>query len=76
MYAMSLDGILPAAFKRKDEKRDVLTVSLTVFAAICVIVLFFADRFDQILSFSIFLDSIGRQPLRAPSSFLRKRTKL
>ena len=59
MYAMSLDGILPKAFKKKDEKKDVLTVSLTVFAAICVIVLFFADRFDQILSFTIFLDSIG-----------------
>ena len=28
MYAMSLDGILPAAFKKKDEKKDVLTVSL------------------------------------------------
>jgi len=75
MYAMSLDGILPAAFKRKDEKRDVLTVSLTVFAAICVIVLFFADRFDQILSFSIFLDSIGMATSAGALFFLRKRTK-
>jgi APA family basic amino acid/polyamine antiporter len=75
MYAMSLDGILPAAFKRKDEKKDVLTVSLTVFAAICVIVLFFADRFDQILSFSIFLDSIGMATSAGAIFFLRKRTK-
>lgn len=75
MYAMSLDGILPKAFKRKDEKRDVLTVSLTVFAAICVIVLFFADRFDQILSFTIFLDSIGMATSAASIFILRRRTK-
>ncbi|MEP6467878.1 MAG: APC family permease [Parafilimonas sp.] len=52
MFAMSEDGILPAAFKKKNEKRDVLTISLTVFAAMCIIVLFFADKFDQILSFN------------------------
>jgi APA family basic amino acid/polyamine antiporter len=75
MYAMSLDKILPAAFRRKDEKRDVLTISLTVFAGICVIVLFFADRFDQILSFSIFLDSIGMATSAGAIFFLRKRTK-
>jgi APA family basic amino acid/polyamine antiporter len=75
MYAMSLDGILPAAFKKKDEKKDVLTVSLTVFAAICVIVLFFADKFDQILSFTIFLDSIGMATSAASIFILRKRTK-
>jgi APA family basic amino acid/polyamine antiporter len=75
MYAMSLDGILPKAFKKKDEKKDVLTVSLTAFAAICVIVLFFADRFDQILSFTIFLDSIGMATSAGAIFFLRKRTK-
>lgn len=75
MYAMSLDGILPAAFKKKDEKKDVLTISLTVFAAICVVVLFFADRFDQILSFTIFLDSIGMATSAGAIFFLRKRTK-
>ncbi|HVX26461.1 MAG TPA: APC family permease [Parafilimonas sp.] len=75
MYAMSLDGILPAAFKKKDEKKDVLTVSLTVFAGICVIVLFFADRFDQILSFTIFLDSIGMATSAGAIFILRKRTK-
>ena len=75
MYAMSLDGILPAAFKKKEEKKDVLTVSLTAFAAICVIVLFFADRFDQILSFTIFLDSIGMATSAGAIFILRKRTK-
>jgi APA family basic amino acid/polyamine antiporter len=75
MYAMSEDGILPAAFKKKDTKRDVLTVSLTVFAAICIIVLFFADRFEKILSFTIFLDSIGMATSAATIFVLRKRTR-
>lgn len=75
MYAMSEDGVLPAAFRRKSEKKNVLTVSLTVFAAICVVVLFFAERFDQILSFTIFLDSIGMATSAASIFILRKRTK-
>jgi len=75
MYAMSEDGILPAAFKKKDEKRDVLTVSLTIFAAVCIVVLFFADTFDKILSFSIFLDSIGMATSAATIFVLRKKTK-
>lgn len=75
MFAMSEDGILPASFKKKDEKKDVLTVSLTVFAAVCVIVLFFADTFDKILSFTIFLDSIGMATSAATIFVLRKRTK-
>lgn len=75
MYAMSEDGILPKAFRKKDEKKDVLTISLTVFAAICIVVLFFADTFDKILSFTIFLDSIGMATSAATIFILRKRTK-
>lgn len=75
MYAMSEDGILPSSFKKKDAKKGVLTVSLTVFAAVCIIVLFFADTFDKILSFTIFLDSIGMATSAATIFVLRKRTK-
>ncbi len=75
MYAMSKDGILPAAFKNRDEKKDVLTVSLTAFAAIGIIVLFFAKTFDKILGFTIFLDSIGMATSAATIFILRKRTK-
>jgi len=75
MYAMSQDGILPASFMKKEEKKDVLTVSLTVFAAMCVIVLFFADKFERILSFTIFLDSIGMATSAATIFILRKKTK-
>ncbi len=75
MYAMSQDGILPKAFQRREEKKDVMTVSLTVFAAMGVIVLFFAKEFDQILGFTIFLDSIGMATSAATIFILRKRTK-
>ena len=75
MYAMSEDRILPKSFQKKDEKKDVLTVSLTVFAAMGIIVLFFAKTFDQILGFTIFLDSIGMATSAATIFILRKRTK-
>lgn len=75
MYAMSTDGILPKAFMKKDEKKDVLTVSLTVFAGIGIIVLFFAKTFDKILGFTIFLDSIGMATSAATIFILRKRTR-
>jgi APA family basic amino acid/polyamine antiporter len=75
MFAMSQDGILPKSFSKKDEKRDVLTVSLTVYALISVIVLFFADTFDKILSFTIFLDSIGMAFSAATIFIIRRRTR-
>ena len=75
MFAMSEDGILPKSFSKKDEKRDVLTISLTVYALISVVVLFFADTFDKILSFTIFLDSIGMAFSAATIFIIRKRTK-
>jgi APA family basic amino acid/polyamine antiporter len=75
MYAMSKDRILPKAFQKRDEQKDVLTVSLTVFAAMGVIVLFFAKEFNQILGFTIFLDSIGMATSAATIFILRKRTK-
>lgn len=75
MYAMSMDGILPAAFKKRNTERDVLTVSLTVFAGICVAVLFFLNTFSKIVSFSIFLDSIGMATSVGAIFILRKRTR-
>jgi len=40
-----------------------------------IIVLFFAKKFDQILGFTIFLDSIGMATSAATIFILRKRTK-
>lgn len=75
MYAMSEDGTLPAIFKKKSEKKDVLVVSLTVFAAICIIILFFAQTFEEILNFTIFLDCFGMAASAASIFWLRRRTK-
>jgi APA family basic amino acid/polyamine antiporter len=74
MYAMSEDGILPRSFMRINEEKDVLTVSLTVFAAVCIVVLFFADTFEKVLSFVIFIDSIGMATSAATIFVLRRKT--
>ena len=74
MYAMGEDKILPSAFARRNN-REVLTISLTVFAAMAALIVFWARAFDKILSFTIFLDSFG-MALSAGSIFIiRKRTK-
>jgi APA family basic amino acid/polyamine antiporter len=74
MQAMSEDGILPPAFKQRTPKNEVLFTSLSVFSALCTLIVFWAKTFDEILSFSIFLDCIG-MILSAGSIFmLRKKT--
>jgi APA family basic amino acid/polyamine antiporter len=75
MYAMSEDKILPDVFKQRNAKTDVLTVSLSVFAAICIIIIFWAKEFDAILSFTIFLDCFGMILSAATIFILRKKTK-
>ncbi len=74
MYAMSEDKILPAAFQKRNEKTGALIISLSVFATLCALIVFWAEEFDTILSFSIFLDCFG-MILSAGSIFiLRKKT--
>jgi APA family basic amino acid/polyamine antiporter len=75
MYAMSTEGSLPKMFGKQSSKNQVLTVSLTVFAAICVVILFFAQTFEKILNFTIFLDCFGMVASSATIFILRKRTK-
>ncbi|OQP66828.1 serine/threonine protein kinase [Niastella vici] len=73
MYAMSDEGVLPAIFKRVTIKRNVILVSLTAFTALCLITLFYAKTFDEILDHTIFLDSIGMATSAATIFILRKR---
>jgi len=75
MYAMGDDGSLPAAFAKKNEKTGVLTFSLTLFAAACVIILFFMQQFEKILAFTIFLDCFGMVLSSATIFWFRKKTK-
>ena len=73
MYAMSEDGVLPAVFRKRNGRTDVLVNSLTAFAATCVMIVFWAREFDLILSFSIFLDCIGMAFSAGTIFLLRKR---
>jgi basic amino acid/polyamine antiporter, APA family len=75
MAAMGDDKILPSSFARRNTKTHALVTSLSVYAALSLLIIFWAKEFDTILSFSIFLDCFG-MALSAGSIFiLRKRTK-
>jgi APA family basic amino acid/polyamine antiporter len=75
MYAMSAEGTLPAVFSKQDKKTDVLVFSLTIFAAVCIVILFFAQTFEKILNFTIFLDCFGMVASSAAIFKLRSKTK-
>ncbi|MCW3088052.1 MAG: amino acid permease [Sediminibacterium sp.] len=75
MYAMSNEGVLPKVFSKQHPKNEVLMVALTVFAAMCIIILFFAQTFEKILNFTIFLDCFGMVASSATIFVFRKRTR-
>jgi basic amino acid/polyamine antiporter, APA family len=75
MYAMGDDGGLPRIFAKRNEKTEVFTFSLTVFASICIIILFFSQQFEKILAFTIFLDCFGMVLSSATIFWFRKKTK-
>ncbi|MBL0356132.1 MAG: amino acid permease [Chitinophagaceae bacterium] len=74
MYAMGDDGSLPKIFARKNTKTNVLTFSLTIFAILCIIILYFSQQFEKILTFSIFLDCFGMVLSSATIFWFRKKT--
>lgn len=74
MYAMGEDGSLPKVFAHTNSKTGVLTFSVTVFAAICIIILFFSQQFEKILAFTIFLDCFGMILSSATIFWFRKKT--
>jgi len=73
MQAMGEDKALPAAFAVRTGNRNVLLLALTVFTALAIIVVFWAETFDRILSFSIFLDSLGMVLSAATIFIFRKK---
>lgn len=74
MFAMGEEGALPKVFTKKTKNNEVMFVSLTVFAITSVFTLFYAQTFDKILNYTIFLDCIGMATSAATIFFLRKRT--
>ena len=75
MAAMSDDKILPTSFGRRSIKTNALNTSLTVFAVLCVLIVFWAKEFDTILKFSIFLDCFGMILSAGSIIILRKKTR-
>lgn len=75
MYAMGEDGSFPKIFAKHNEKTNVTSFSLTVFSALCIVILYFAQEFEKILSFTIFLDSFGMVLSCATIFWFRKKTK-
>ncbi len=75
MAAMSDDKILPVSFGKRNTRTEVLTTSLSVFAGLCALIVFWAKEFDTILSFTIFLDCFGMVLSAATIFILRKKTK-
>jgi basic amino acid/polyamine antiporter, APA family len=74
MYAMSEDKILPKNFQQRN-KRGALVLALSVFASLCALIVFWAEEFDTILSFTIFLDCFGMALSAGTIFILRKKTK-
>ena len=73
MFVMGEEGAFPKVFARMN-KKEVISVSLTVFALIAVVIIFFAKTFDKILNYTIFLESISMASSAATIFILRKRT--
>jgi APA family basic amino acid/polyamine antiporter len=75
MYAMGEDGSLPKIFARYNAQTNVTTFSLSIFSALCIVILYFAQQFEKILTFTIFLDSFGMILSAATIFWFRKKTK-
>ncbi len=73
MFAMSKDGVLPAIFSYQHPKTNALVPGLIVFSGMTVLITFFGKGVDNILGFSIFLDSLGFITCAAALLILRKR---
>jgi APA family basic amino acid/polyamine antiporter len=73
MYAMSKDGVLPKIFSYQHPKTQALVPGLIAFSSVTVAITFFGKGVDNILGFSIFLDSLGFITAAIALLILRKR---
>ena len=73
MCAMSEDGVLPKIFSRRHPRTGALVPGLTAYAILTIIITLIGKQIDQILSFTMFLDSIGMCTSAATLFILRHR---
>jgi APA family basic amino acid/polyamine antiporter len=74
-YAMAEDGILPPIFKKVNPKTQVQEFGMSFFIAAIIIVLFFVARFNDMLKYVMFFDTIGLSMAAIAIFVLRKKTK-
>ncbi len=73
MFAMSEDKVFPKIFSYRSPKSQALVAGLTTFALITIVITFFGKGVDNILNFTMFLDSIGMSTSAATIFILRRR---
>ncbi len=73
MFAMSQDKVFPRIFSYRHPGTEALVAGLAVFSLITIGITFFGKGVDNILNFSMFLDSIGMSTSAATLFILRKR---
>ncbi len=74
IFAMGEERILPGFFTFRSRKKDALVPALVCFTAICILTLVFTAKFESILNWVIFMDSIGMATSVATIFILRKKT--
>jgi APA family basic amino acid/polyamine antiporter len=74
-YAMAEDKVLPAIFKKVNERTQVQEIALTLFVAFIIMTLFYLSSFRKILDYVMFFDSIALAFAAASIFILRYRAK-
>jgi APA family basic amino acid/polyamine antiporter len=74
LEAMSNEGAIPKFFGERTKNKNVPFISLSFLAIASILIVFKAETFDQIMSFSIFLDCFGMILSAAAIFKLRKNT--
>ncbi len=75
-YAMAEDKVLPAIFKKVNNRTQVQEFGVTIFVAFIVLTLFFSSSFIQVLSYVMFFDSISLITASAAIFVLRYRARV
>lgn len=73
LFAMSEDGSLPPIFGKTHPQTGAMTTGLTFFAVFALLCVLAGKGIDNLLSFTMFLDSIGMATSAATIYILRRR---
>ncbi len=74
-FAMAQDGLLPAIFKKVNDKTQVQEFALCFFTGIMLIALFWLGTFEKIVNYVMFLDSFALATAAATIFIFRQRMK-